>query len=237
MKTIWEVGLIVVGVGVLAADAQAGRWLSRDPIQEGAGFVQRDPVPPVEFGPAIEPRNEPNLYVFVRNDGINSLDSFGLATIDTSARRIKLANCDIGILYGHGSGRRNYTWTMSRAPECSAGTAITCWPSENASGVGDNQDLWTTWGGEPVSDFVLVQWGLPASGPDFTNMGHRPNAYKALVSVIIAARQRAREICKRCCCKNVEIYFFEINKKGELVDPPAYKDGVPGFANIVIPCP
>jgi hypothetical protein len=42
---IWKIGLALVGVVFLTADARAGRWLLRDPIQEGAGFVARDPVP------------------------------------------------------------------------------------------------------------------------------------------------------------------------------------------------
>jgi hypothetical protein len=54
---------------LLAADAQAGRWLSRDPLQEGAGFVARDAI-----------QREPNPYVFVLNDSVNKIDPFGLWT-------------------------------------------------------------------------------------------------------------------------------------------------------------
>ncbi|MCX6886939.1 MAG: hypothetical protein NTX27_18080 [Verrucomicrobia bacterium] len=80
MKTIWKVGLVLLGVIMLAADARAGRWLSHDPIQEGVGFVDRDAIP--DFDPVFEPRNEPNLYAFVGNDGISYLDPLGLWKID-----------------------------------------------------------------------------------------------------------------------------------------------------------
>jgi len=78
MKTILKVGLAFVGVAILAADARAGRWLSRDPIQEGAGFVQREPAE--EFDP-VPIAAEPNLYAFVLNDPIDFVDPWGLITV------------------------------------------------------------------------------------------------------------------------------------------------------------
>jgi len=53
MKIIQKFVLAITATIIVAADAHAGRWLSRDPIQEGAGFVQRDPNP----------------YAFVLNNG------------------------------------------------------------------------------------------------------------------------------------------------------------------------
>ena len=80
MKMIWKIGLALVGVVFLTADARAGRWLLRDPIQEGAGFVARDPVPQFDIT-QIQEVNEPNLYAFVVNDPLNSVDPLGLVTV------------------------------------------------------------------------------------------------------------------------------------------------------------
>jgi uncharacterized protein (DUF2235 family) len=56
--------VLALAVGIfLAPAAQAGRWLTQDPLHEGAGFVQR----------------EPNPYALVLNDPVNGIDLFGLA--------------------------------------------------------------------------------------------------------------------------------------------------------------
>jgi hypothetical protein len=74
MNAIQKAVLALSATIIVAADAHAGRWLSRDPIEEGAGFVQRDPMPEMDFTPYL--RNEPNLYVFVANNPINATDTF-----------------------------------------------------------------------------------------------------------------------------------------------------------------
>lgn len=74
MKTNRQMLLTFVATLILAANAYAGRWLSRDPITKGAGFVQRDQSPQMEF----ISRNSPNLYAFVRADAINHVDPYGL---------------------------------------------------------------------------------------------------------------------------------------------------------------
>ena len=78
MNAIQKVAFLITTTIVVAADAHAGRWLSRDPIQEGTGFVQRDPFPPMSLVP--KQRNEPNLYGFVRNNPIGAIDKHGLVT-------------------------------------------------------------------------------------------------------------------------------------------------------------
>jgi len=62
MNALPKLVLAITASILLTADAYAGRWLSRDPIQDGAGFVQR----------------EVNPYAFVLNDSINYFDAFGL---------------------------------------------------------------------------------------------------------------------------------------------------------------
>jgi len=78
MNAIQKVVLTITATTIVAADAHAGRWLSRDPIQEGAGFVQRDPVGAFDFD---QLQGEPNLYAFVINDPLNFADPWGLITI------------------------------------------------------------------------------------------------------------------------------------------------------------
>jgi hypothetical protein len=67
MNAMQKIVLTITATIIVAADAHAGRWLSRDPIQEGAGFVQRDPLP-----------NDPNLYAFVDNNPVIFVDPLGL---------------------------------------------------------------------------------------------------------------------------------------------------------------
>jgi hypothetical protein len=80
MNVTQKLFLGVTATILIATDANAGRWLSRDPIQEGAGFVQRDPMP--EWSLIPNGGDEPNLYVFVLNDPVNGFDPFGLATVN-----------------------------------------------------------------------------------------------------------------------------------------------------------
>ncbi len=67
---------------LLAANANAGRWLTRDPIE----FMERDPKPamPSNFSsdesarPSIMEINSKSLYTFVDNNPINEVDPLGL---------------------------------------------------------------------------------------------------------------------------------------------------------------
>lgn len=93
MKTNRQVLLAITATLVLAADVQAGRWLSRDPIRD-AGFVERDPLPEMEF---LEPQqNEPYLYVFVANDPVNAVDFAGLWRIQRAGGSKASAKPDPG---------------------------------------------------------------------------------------------------------------------------------------------
>jgi len=73
--------LAITGIAISIGNAHAGRWLSRDPIQDGAGFVQRDAMPEMDFAPMQQNRPEPNLYAFVLNDPLNQIDPLGLLTV------------------------------------------------------------------------------------------------------------------------------------------------------------
>jgi uncharacterized protein RhaS with RHS repeats len=68
MKTIQKICFCVVAVILFAANANAGRWLTRDPIE----FMERDPKPTSV---------DANLYTFVDNNPINYIDPLGLLTV------------------------------------------------------------------------------------------------------------------------------------------------------------
>jgi len=72
MKAIQKVCFCFGFIILLAANAQAGRWLTRDPIE----FMERDPKPSdVGF------QEQLNLYRFVDNNPVNYIDPLGLLTV------------------------------------------------------------------------------------------------------------------------------------------------------------
>ena len=104
MKTFRKLSLAFAATIIIAADANAGRWLSRDPIEEGAGFVQRDPIEPISIVVKDEAeeifigyissrrphfhRTEPNIYGFVRNSPVDHVDLLGLRSSGTGAGQL-----------------------------------------------------------------------------------------------------------------------------------------------------
>lgn len=79
MKMIKKICLAVLPLILLAANANAGRWLTRDPIE----FMERDPHPTVP-GMTISATPSPfdnqqiNLYTYVLNNPVNFIDPLGL---------------------------------------------------------------------------------------------------------------------------------------------------------------
>jgi RHS repeat-associated protein len=203
--------------------ASAGRWLSRDPEAEEASN---------------------NLYEFVGNGPVKTVDFLGRFALDTKQRLVFMGKCEMVILYGHGSGLKDWHWKW-RYPdaECAAGTAVLCWPAVNVDGLADGMNLWTEWGGERVDEanWEKVFWGLPATGPDFFEGSlhfHLPNANKVLVRVGADALARASQICKttRCSCRSVRISYVEIDKNGRPMNPKKAFDGVPVMTDLFVPC-
>lgn len=70
-KKIFITALTIV---FITANAYAGRWLTRDPIEE---HMELDPVEQTRIG-------GPNLYVLCFNDAVNNIDPFGLKTFKLS---------------------------------------------------------------------------------------------------------------------------------------------------------
>jgi len=73
-KTTWTMLVMLLGLFVWTQSAsafynpQTGRWLSRDPIEEGGG---------------------PNLYAFCDNDDYNTIDALGLACLERVTKKGK----------------------------------------------------------------------------------------------------------------------------------------------------
>jgi hypothetical protein len=63
----------VFGISLLAANTQAGRWITRDPIEH----MERDPQL-VFLSYDVSRQQNLNLYQFVQNDSVNKIDPFGL---------------------------------------------------------------------------------------------------------------------------------------------------------------
>jgi hypothetical protein len=75
MKAIQKVCFCFGFIILLADNAQAGRWLTRDPIE----FMERDPKPTISAPPLTLFLNQQvNLYRFVDNNPLNEVDVLGL---------------------------------------------------------------------------------------------------------------------------------------------------------------
>lgn len=238
-KTRFAKRLVIAMFALLVAQSalafynpSTGRWLSRDPIEEAGSVVATKS----EFS---EKDAGPNHYAFIANAPVNEVDYVGLYRF-LGRHSIEVGPCEIVFVYGHGSQKpRNWKWKFKEG-SCSAGAAIVCWPVLNSDGIPDGQNLWTTWGGEPVDDYQIL-WGMPVNGPDWYTWGgelHRKaNANKALWMTFMQAVMRSVEICKRCPdCKNVRISFIEIDRKGDRINPVREYDGVPPMSDVTIPC-
>ena len=71
MKRLQKLCVVAMGVILLAVNADAGRWLTRDPIEH----MERDPQPTVDLWDC---QQQINLYQFVGNNPISRIDPLGL---------------------------------------------------------------------------------------------------------------------------------------------------------------
>jgi RHS repeat-associated protein len=97
-------------------DSDLGRWPSRDPIGENGGL---------------------NLYNYVGNDPLNSIDPEGLYYLvpnddEKAQQTIYVEKCEIVIYIGHGS-KQPHKWIMSK--NCSAGGFLGCYAEQNNAGI------------------------------------------------------------------------------------------------------
>jgi len=77
---------------------QTGRWLSRDPIEEGGG---------------------PGLNVLLRNDALNKSDVLGL-------HEVTVKKCTIDIFVGHVRQKEPHVPTKVKNEKCSAASVVGC---------------------------------------------------------------------------------------------------------------
>ena len=236
----WETGFYYYGYRYY--NPSTGRWLSGDPINEEGFKCYHNPSRRRPLSrDTIQEKGGPNLYGFVGNAAVNAVDFFGLFYVDKSTKTIKLNRCEIVRLYGHGSHSNPWKWTyFEKNKDWLAGAAVTCWPNENMSGLDDSMKLWTTWGGEPLEeDWEKIMWGLSATGDDFYNpggsgptaggSGKMANGVKASRCSRQSRNGQAPKLMdtKGCPCHGIGIHFVELNKHGEVVDPPESFDGIP----------
>jgi len=82
MKSIQK-AVLLTSILLLAANSYAGRWITRDPIE----FMERDPKPAV-VAPQLKLslyQQQANLYTFVGNNPVNSIDPLGLWQVTIGA--------------------------------------------------------------------------------------------------------------------------------------------------------
>jgi RHS repeat-associated protein len=116
-----------------AYDSDLGRWVSRDPIEENGGL---------------------NLYAYVGNDPLNSIDPEGLYYLvpnvdEKSQQTIYVEKCEIVIYIGHGS-KQPHKWIMSK--QCSAGGFLGCYAEQNNAGIPNALNAGLT--GPPYDDQI-----------------------------------------------------------------------------------
>ncbi len=100
-------------------DANLGRWINRDPIEEEGGI---------------------NLHAFVSNNPVSAIDLFGLAEVTKMSDGfvIEVGKCEIVRHIGHGNrkGWPRFYFPTSKLGGCPAGAGfIGCYASEINQGI------------------------------------------------------------------------------------------------------
>jgi hypothetical protein len=119
MNKVTRMVVAMAGFALACVNTNAGRWLSRDPIQEGAGFVERDTMPSAF-------QNEPNPYAFVANEPLSRYDAFGLRM----SLRVETSILDEPPIKGPGTGAFGLTMFSPFAPSANVFKSISescCW--------------------------------------------------------------------------------------------------------------
>jgi len=169
-------------------DPVAGRYVNRDPIGELGGV---------------------NLYGFVGNDGINSIDLLGLIY------EFKVGECEAFIFIGHLNDKKFVDWDQD---PCSIGGAVGCWPGPNNPSVPSQRwpnvplhNEMVTDGHENISEGQQWYTDLTSDIPD-TQEGD-PRLERNLATAVRNAlsRESKRAIMERLCSKCCEQVTFVIN--------------------------
>lgn len=196
-------------------------WPSRDPIAERGGPNLYDFVP-----------NNPMRYVDVLGLEVDSSGQFYPIILNPETHRVILRKCEVLVLFGHGSGKKHWTW--SSPDTCAAGTAVICWPAQNVTGLPDQLNLWAGAGASEDDNWNsdTVGWGdtwtqlQDPNNPGFSTpqTGSHPLADPALTAAYENAHRAAAELCRNGCCKTVIVRFIYISKKGKIIESPNASD-------------
>jgi RHS repeat-associated protein len=201
-----ETGLLYYGYRYY--DPSTGSWLSRDPIEEQGGLqlvTSRSRKPPY----AVEDKQ---LYAFVSNDPLNRVDVLGLYTA-------KVGNCEIVVLYGHGSDVTHHSFTFATT-KCSVASFVGCYSKTTNDKIAVGNQI----PGAPSTDEETYTGPRANDDPDHS-------FYKYFDNTWAAAKMEAAAMCRRCCCAKVTI-------RSELAGSWWNSDnwGFPGTKKEVVSC-
>ena len=184
--------------------AEWGRWLSRDPIEEQGGW---------------------NIYAMVNNDAINEIDYLGLD------------KCEINLFIGHGkkkvkgdpqtdadidpdgdTGQYAQDQTDADPSGCSAVGIMGCWNVSTMNQVdkkrAKNKKAPVNWVNADDSNTYRSITSAGRGEDNIPGPGepkrYTPKTAKQIKdSLKNNAVKKAKEICKKGCCKEVKIYFVK----------------------------
>jgi hypothetical protein len=139
-----------------------------------------------------------------------------------------VAKCEIVIVFGHSID--GDPWKFSFESSCSAGGVVACWPGQSNSKIKYPID--------GLEQHNLTCWWLPIPGAPDTSLNNRykqeieearkdgleRDAREMLGKAILAATNKAKDVCKKECCKSVLIRGFraELLGAGNKFLPPGF---------------
>ena len=147
-------------------DPSAGRWINRDPMGERGGL---------------------NLYAGLSNNSINAVDPWGLY-------EMKVKNCEVVILYGHGSAATPHTFNFGG--NCSAGHFVGCESKPTNDKIPPQHRI----PGAPSTDGDLNRGPGNRDDPDTSTDKFMDDSWAA-------GLEKAKSLCNNAskCCNSVTV--------------------------------
>jgi RHS repeat-associated protein len=182
-----------------------GRWLSRDPIEEEGGL---------------------NLFSFLYNNAVVSIDYIGLFSYDPKTKILTVGKCEITLAIGHGSAKKEKLIKWKFQSPCAAGAALMCFSKQNSATIPDENRIpgalnnpHQTQVIKPPAAGAKPQMGddalrkirdnaaALADATDEYDAANEATFDKALLNTLNGAYEKAEAICKNgeCSCPNVII--------------------------------
>jgi hypothetical protein len=226
--------LVILLVLLLGREAQAfynpstGRWLSRDPVGEKGGR---------------------NVYGFVENNGVSSLDGLGLmgqkgrlepvrGRPDTyrfvpTEPAYQLARCSITIIVGHTSIMPGGMTVKRKDKGCAYGEIYGC-----ATGGGS---LESDVNGRSATILIpeFKTPGIPGAPSKPTTEVEDDALIDLATRAFAAAKTAALTMCKKCCCKAVSISTMVVVSEEELTRHRPQDEAMLNLENneTIVACP